>query len=170
MRILIIGAGALLLAACSEEAPKEAAKPVPATLPAGQYEVTTTVKTLASTDGTPVPTFAKAGDTIKTSGCVGADGLPAPELLAAKGDVCQLQNPYIRSGRLGLQLDCTRKGQGKIMADVTGKYTADGFDGTLTATSYFSGSGDYKLVEEIPARKTADVCSAAAGTTAPTKA
>ena len=152
--------GAVLLAGCSEEAPRKAAAAIPATLPPGQYEVSATVTTLASTDKTPLPTFAKQGETIKTQGCVGADGLPAPELLAAKGDVCQLQNPYVRSGRLNFQLDCTRKGQGKVMGDMMGKYTAEGFTGTLTATSYFPGPGDYKMVEGITARKVADQCTA----------
>jgi hypothetical protein len=148
------------LAACGQEAeaPKQAA--TPATLPAGTYEVTATVKSLVSTDKTPVPTFAKAGDTMTTRGCVGADGLPAPELLAAKGDVCEVQNPYVRSGRMNVTLDCNRKGQGKVMTMIDGKYDAQGFTGTLTATSSFSGPGDYKLVEDITARKVADQCTA----------
>ena len=70
--------GTVLLAACSQEAPKQAPKAAPATLPAGTYEVTATVKSLVSTDKTPLPTFAKVGDVINTQGCVGADGLPAP--------------------------------------------------------------------------------------------
>ena len=149
------------LAACGQEAeaPKKAA--VPATLPAGTYEVTATVKSLVSTDKTPVPTFAKVGDTMTTRGCVGADGLPEPELLAAKGDSCQVQNPYVRSGRMNLTLDCNRKGQGAVMAMVDGKYDAEGFTGTLTANSSFSGPGDYKLVEDVTARKVADQCTAA---------
>lgn len=163
MRSLLI-IGTLLLAGCGgEAAPKKEAEAVPAKLPAGQYEVTATVKSLASTDKTPVPTFAKVGDTIKSVGCVSEDGLPAAELLAAKGDSCQLTNPYVRSGRMNFQLDCNRKGQGKVMSNVSGSYTADGFTGTLTATSYFSGPGDYRLVEEVTARKVADQCTATAG-------
>lgn len=160
--ITIIIAGSLALAACGGEAPqkKEAAEAAPAKLPAGQYEVTGTVKSLRSTDKTPLPTFAKVGDVITTQGCVGEDGLPAPELLAAKGDVCQIQNPYVRSGRMNLTLDCNRTGQGKVMAQMDGRYTADGFTGTLTVNSMFSGAGDYELVEEIVARKVADQCTA----------
>lgn len=171
MRSILLAAAAVLLTSCGQEAeaPKKAA--VPATLPAGTYEVTATVKSLVSTDKTPVPTFAKVGDTMTTRGCVGADGLPAPELLAAKGDDCQVQNPYIRSGRMNVTLDCNRKGQGQVMTMVDGKYDAQGFTGTLTASSSFVGSGDYKLVEEISARKVADQCTAApAGEAAPTKA
>lgn len=158
----VVVVAALGLAACGGEAaaPKKAAE-VPKTLPPGTYEVTATVKSLVSTDKTPVPTFAKAGDVITTQGCVGADGLPAPELLAAKGDQCTLTDPYVRSGRMNVTLDCNRKGQGKVMTMVDGKYDAAGFTGTLTASSSFAGSGDYKLVEEITARKVSDQCTAA---------
>lgn len=152
--------GAVLLAGCSQEAPKEVAKAAPATLPAGTYEVTATVKSLVSTDKTPLPTFAKEGDVITTRGCVGADGLPAPELLATRGDTCQIQNPYVRSGRMNVTLDCNRKGQGQIMTMVDGKYDAESFTGTLTASSSFPGSGDYKMVQDITARKVADQCTA----------
>jgi hypothetical protein len=153
----------LSLAGCGQEAGAPKKAETPATLPAGTYEVTATVKSLVSTDKTPVPTFAKAGDTITTRGCVGADGLPAPELLAAKGDTCELQNPYVRNGRMNVTLDCNRKGQGKVMTMLDGKYDAAGFTGTLTATSSFAGSGDYKLVEEVTARKVGDQCTPAAG-------
>lgn len=161
MRIIVV-ASTLLLTACGPgeaEAPKKAA--TPATLPAGEYEVTAKVASLTSTDKTPLPTFTKQGDSRTVRGCVGADGLPAPELLAAQGDSCQLQNPYVRSGRMNFQLNCQRKGQGQVMADVTGSYTAEGFTGTLTATSFFAGPGDYRLVEEVSARKVADQCTAA---------
>lgn len=161
MRAFMITGLALALAACGGEeaaAPKKEAPP--AKLPAGEYEVTATVTSLTSTDNTPLPTFAKQGEVITTRGCVGADGLPAPELLAARGDVCTLQNPFVRNGRMNFQLNCDREGQGNVMADVNGTYTAEGFTGTLTATSFFPGSGDYRMVQELTARKVADQCSA----------
>lgn len=167
MRALLIVTSALLLGACGEQAaeqPKAAA--IPAKLPAGQYEVTTSVKSLVSTDKTPVPTFTKVGETRTVTGCVGEDGVPKVELLATEGDACVVTDPYIRSGRMNLTLDCTRPKQGKVMAILDGKYTADGFTGTQTATSTFAGSGDFRLVEELTARKLADQCAptaAAAG-------
>lgn len=164
MKRFALVAVSLGLAACGQEAeaPKKAAA-APATLPAGTYEVTATVTSLVSTDKTPVPTFAKVGDSIKTQGCVGADGLPAPELLAAKGDSCRLQDPYVRSGRMNVTLDCNRPGQGQVMTMLDGKYDAQGFTGTLTASSSFVGSGDYKMVQDVVARKTSDQCTAASG-------
>lgn len=162
MRLFVLF-GTVLLAACSQEAPKDAPKAAPATLPAGAYEVTATVKSLVSTDKTPLPTFTKVGEVIKTQGCVGADGLPAPELLAAKGDQCTLTDPYVRSGRMNVSLACNRTGQGKVNAILDGKYDAEGFTGSLTSSSSFSGPGDYKLVEDVVARKVADQCTAAGG-------
>lgn len=159
MRYVVL-LGTVFLAACSQEAPKEAAKAAPpATLVPGTYEVTATVKSLVSTDKSPLPTFAKVGDVINTRGCIGADGLPAAELLATRGDSCQVQNPYIRSGRMNLTLDCNRKGQGQVMTMVDGKYDANGFTGTVNASSSFPGSGDYKLVQDVTARKVADQCT-----------
>jgi hypothetical protein len=132
--------------------------------------VTTTVTSLRSTDKTPVPTFAQVGNATTTQGCVAEDGLPAPELLAARGDMCQIENPYVRSGRMNLTLACDRKGQGKVMAQVDGRYTTDGFTGTLTAASMFPGSGDYELVQEITARKVGDRCTADPGRKSAAKA
>jgi hypothetical protein len=47
------------------------------------------------------------------------------------------------------------------MTMVDGKYDADGFTGTVNASSSFPGSGDYKLVQDVTARKVADQCNAA---------
>lgn len=167
MKRIVLLATCLGLAACGQEAeaPKKAAA-APATLPAGTYEVTAKVASLVSTDKTPVPTFAKEGDTITTRGCVGSDGLPEPELLASKGETCRLQDPYVRSGRLNLTLDCNRKGQGQVMTMLDGKFDAESFSGKLTATSSFPGSGDYKMVQDITAKKVSDQCTPAAAGTA----
>lgn len=167
MRALFITSLALALAACGgeEAAPKKEARP--ATLPAGEYEVTATTTSLASTDKTPVPTFTKQGEVVTSRGCVGADGLPAPELLATRGDSCEIQNPFVSNGRMSLQLTCDRPGQGNVNADLTGTFTADGFTGTLMAQSSFAGSGDFRLVQEITARKVADQCTAAPAGAAP---
>jgi hypothetical protein len=169
MRLAILATTALL-AACSQEAeaPKKAA--APATIPPGEYEVTATVKSLRSTDKTAVPTFAKQGDTRTVRGCVRSDGLPAPELLAARGDSCTIQNPFVSNGRMNFQLNCNRPGSGNVMSDVTGTFTADGFTGTLISTSFFAASGDYRLEEDITARKIADQCTATGGAAGAPKA
>lgn len=161
MRALFITGLTLALSACGGEQPAPKKDARPATLAPGEYEVTATVTSLTSTDKTPVPTFTKQGDVTTTRGCVGADGLPAPELLAARGDSCTLQNPFVSNGRMNFQLRCNRPGKGSVNADVTGTFTADGFSGTLTSRSLFAGDGDYRLVQELTARKVADQCSVA---------
>lgn len=160
---IVLGAG-LLVACGGGEAEQNMVEAVPAKLPAGQWEVTAKVAALKSTDKTTPAIKAAAGDTATVSGCVGADGQPPAELFAAKGDQCAAQNPYIRNGRMNLQLDCTRTGSGKVMSDVSGNYTADGMTGTVITTSFFSGSGDYELRQEITGKRVGE-CTTAAGET-----
>jgi hypothetical protein len=163
MRTMLMLSGALLLAGCGGETAQEnvAAAP-PAKLTPGQYEVTASVSSSRSTDGTTPVVSAKQGDTITSQGCVGADGLPPAELFAAKGDECTVQNPYVRGGRMNLTLDCTRDGTpGKIMAEVNGNFTADGLTGTANTTSFIQGPGDYELRTDITGRRVGE-CTAAA--------
>lgn len=159
---MLIAAGAALLAGCGGEAQqKKEASAVPAKLTPGEYEVTATVKSFRSTDGNTPVLAAKQGDTITSQGCVGADGTPPPELFAAKGDACTVQNPYVRNGRMNLTLDCTRKGTpGKIMGEVNGSFTADGLTGSATTTSFIQGPGDYELRTDIAGRRVG-ACTAA---------
>ena len=162
---LMIGAG--LLAACSSGdagEQKAAVAAVPAKLPAGQWEVTATVAGLRSTDKTTPAVKLKEGDTVTATGCVGADGQPPAELFAAKGDQCAAENPYVRNGRMNVQLDCTRTGAGKVMSDVSGKYTADGMTATVTTTSFFSGSGDYELRQEVTGKRVGECAATPADT------
>ena len=163
-RTVLTTAAALLLAGCGgEEAPvKNTAAAAPAKLTPGQYEVTATVASFRSTDGNTPLVSAKQGDTITSSGCVGADGTPPAELFAAKGDQCSVQNPYVRNGRMNLTLDCTRPGtSGKIMAEVSGNFTADGLTGTASTTSFIQGPGDYELRTDVAGRRVGE-CSAGA--------
>lgn len=163
MRTKMMMGAALLLAGCGgggDEANTAAPAAPAAKLEPGQYEVTSTVTSFRSTDGTTPLVTAKAGDVITSQACVGADGKPPPELFAAKGDQCQAQNAYFRNGRMNLPLDCTREGAGKVMSEVTGKFTADSLEGATTVTSFFSGSGDYELRADIKGRRVGE-CSAA---------
>lgn len=163
MRISTIAGAGLLLAACGggDDAATNVAQAPPAKLTPGQYEVQATVTSFRSTDNSTPVLAAKQGDVLTSQACVGADGAPPPELFAAKGDVCQAQNPYVRNGRMNLTLDCTRKGTpGKIMAEVNGSFTADAMEGTATTTSFIQGPGDYELRAELKGRRVGE-CSAA---------
>jgi len=162
MRMVVIGGVALLLGACgSDEPAQNTATAVPAKLTPGQYEVQLTVTGFRSTDGNTPVVKAKPGDVITSQGCVGADGTPAPELFAAKGDVCTPQNPYIRNGRMNLSLNCTRKGTpGRIMAEVNGSFTADALTGTASTTSFIQGPGDYELKADVKGRRVGECTTA----------
>lgn len=164
MRKLGIMAAVGLLAACSggEAEQQKVAAPTPATLPTGQWEVTTRVASLKSTDKTTPLIKTAAGDVTTASGCVGADGAPPAELFAFKGDQCTVKDSYVRGGRVSVQLDCTRSGAGKVMGDVSGTYTADSMTGTATLTSFFTGSGDYELRQEITGKRVGECTAPAA--------
>lgn len=155
MRAMLIACGALLVAGCSEEAPtNNVVEAAPASIPAGEYEVTTTVASFRSTDGSTPIVQAKQGDTGTSRACVGSDGAPAPELFAAKGDVCTSQNGYTRNGRLNMTLKCKREGaSGDIMTEVSGSYTADSMKGSVTTISSLYGKGDYELHQDFTARR-----------------
>lgn len=163
MRILSVTAAALTVASCGTEAPTNQANTaaVAATPTAGEYEVTTTVTAFRSTDNQTPVVSAKQGDTGTSRACVGADGTLAPELFAASGDQCTAQNAYVRSGRINLALDCTRKGTpGKIMSEVNGSFTAEELKGSMTTTSFIQGPGDYELRQDFTARRVGE-CKAA---------
>jgi hypothetical protein len=161
-RIVVAASAAVLLAGCGTDepaAPATAAKA--AKLAPGQYEVQATVTSFRSTDGNSPLVTAKQGDVVTSQACVGADGVPPPELFAAKGDSCTVQSPYVRGGRMNLTLDCNRKGSnGKIMTEVNGSFTADGLEGSVNTTSFIQGPGDYELRADLKGRRVGE-CTAA---------
>lgn len=163
-KLLCMSGLALALAACGGGKPDQAAvEEAPATLAAGLYEVSAEVTQLASTDNTTPATKLKQGDKVTTRACVGADGKPAPELLAeAAGDKCEIKNSYIRMGRMSAQMSCSREGQpGYVMPAMMGSYSADGFEGEISTLTYFTAEGDYRMTRKVTAKRIGD-CPAAA--------
>ncbi|MFC7535950.1 DUF3617 domain-containing protein [Sphingomonas sp. GCM10030256] len=152
MRAVVTVAALMSLAACSSEAPPPPPAASPAKLAAGQWEVTAKVAELTSTDKTVPAVQAKVGDTATASACVEADGVLPAELFAVAGQQCAARNPYVRNGRMNLQLDCTA-GQGKVVGEINGKFTADSLTASVTSTSFFTGSGDYRLKRELTGRR-----------------
>ncbi len=149
--------GAILMVAmlggCGAAAVKTAAEP-PAKLPTGEYSVSAKVDALNSTDKTTPATKVKLGDTVVSVGCVGADNQPAAEMFAAAGDKCVAKESYVRSGRINVSYTCSRAGQpGEVMISADGRYTADGFTGKATTSTYFAGSGDYQQVSTLTAKR-----------------
>lgn len=151
MRAIMIMAAALLLGGCGNSAPPPPPA-APAKLPAGEWEVTAKVTSV----GGKVADKArvKVGDLLVSKACVGADGVAPPALFAAKGDSCEAQSPYVRNGRVNVQMSCTREGSGeKVMAAVNGKYTADAITGDGRVTTYVSGMDNHVVEQELTGRR-----------------
>ena len=160
--VLLIAAAASVtaLAACGNE-PTPAAAPAEeaaAKLAAGEYEVSTKVEDLRSTDNTTPATKAKlaAADAapVVHRACIAADGEIAPAMFAEAGDECATENSYVRSGKINLTLNCKRTGNpGQILQSVAGKFEADSFTATVNTGTYFSGSGDYAMRRTMTAKR-----------------
>ena len=155
MRKLIIAAGAVLLvSACSEEAPVKQAEEASASLAGGQYEASWKVASLNSVDKTTPATNLKQDASGTTLACIAADGTIDPALFAEDGDSCTASNPYVRNGRIGLDLTCKREGtSGEVRQSVSGSFKADALDAEVSTTTYLSGAGDYAMTRTISAKR-----------------
>jgi hypothetical protein len=150
MRTTLTITGALLLAGCGNNAPPPP-PPAPATLPAGEWEVSAKVTSL---DGKAKDAAAiKVGDVLTARACVAADGVAPPALFAAEGDSCEAQSPYVRNGRLNMQMTCKRKGGVNVMATVAGTYTPDSIKGDSRSTAYVSGMDNYVVKQDLSGRR-----------------
>ena len=155
----------LALAACGQAppAPKAEAKP-PATLPAGQWEVTREVTRFTALDDGKPAIAAKAGDKTTISVCVapGETAKPKPELVGGNAaDGCTYDSLYLANGRLNAALACAPKGmRGKLFVSSSGTYTAAAIDLTLTKSTQLSGTGDVRVDEKITGRLASPTCTA----------
>jgi hypothetical protein len=153
----------LLLAACGGEAPKQdtaAAAEVPVSFPAGEWEFTSTIEKLQSTDQS-TPAIARAvGSSEAIKACI-KDGKDLINVFPAKGDTCTVSTSYTRNGRVNTAYNCKRPGRGgDLNPTVNGNYTADTAEVTVVTSTMFSGDGDYDLTEKVTAKRLGD-CPAA---------
>lgn len=155
MRKLIIAAGAVLLvSACSNEAPVKQQEEASASLAGGQYEASWKVASLTSVDKTTPATNLKQDASGTTLACIAADGTIDPALFAEDGDSCTAKNPYVRNGRIGLDLICKREGtSGEVRQSVSGSFKTDTLDAEVSTTTYLSGAGDYAMTRTISAKR-----------------
>ncbi|WP_265569859.1 DUF3617 domain-containing protein [Sphingomicrobium nitratireducens] len=157
---LAAGCAALALSACGgggdTAAPEEKAGPVDLLLP-GEYEITTIVTQLDSSDGS-TPATSATLDTSRThTVCVGEDGLLPPETFGEDGDTCTIENPYFRRGKIRQQLACQREANaGQIQLQVDAEFTAEGVDGTVKSGTYFAGDGDYSMTRSLSGKRVGD--------------
>lgn len=158
---MIAASAAIFVSACSNEAP--AAKPkeeTPTTLQAGKYQGTWKVASVQSVDRTPPATKLKQDATGPAEGCVAADGSIDASLFAEDGDTCTVANPYVRNGRIGMDLTCKRKGQnGEVRQSISGTFTSDALDAEVSTTTYLSGAGDYSMQRTVTAKRVGE-CTA----------
>lgn len=156
MRNLIFAAtAAILVSACSEEAPvKQKEETTPTTLAAGQYQGSWKVASVQSVDKTTPATELKQDATGPAAACVAADGTIDPALFAEGGDSCTVANPYVRNGRIGMDLTCKREGEsGQVRQSVSGTFTGDSIDAEVSTTTYLAGAGDYSMTRSVTAKR-----------------
>ena len=143
---------------------EETAAAVPS---AGQYEASWKVTSVRSVDKSTPATKLKQDAAGTNTGCVAADGTIDPALFAEDGDTCTVANPYVRNGRLSMDLTCKRKSQtGEVRQSVSGTFKADSMDVEVSTTTYLSGYGDYAMSRTITAKRVGE-CAPATGSAKP---
>ncbi len=147
-------APALLLAACGETEQKPAEPAVPTAFPTGQWEVTSTVESLASTDKSTPAVAAKVGDTATRKACI-TDAKDLAALFTSAGAKCTTISDYARQGRVNTAYQCPAKG-GFTSPMANGRYTADTLEVQLDTSSRFSGAGDFQMREKATGKRLGD--------------
>ena len=156
MRNLVIVAGAaMLLASCGDDAPVKNEPETATSIEPGQYQADWKVTSLRIVDKNPTAaTNLKQDATGTTTACVAADNAIDPALFAEDGDSCTIGNPYVRNGRMQMDLTCSRKGvDGQVRQSVSGTFTADTIDAEVSTTTYLSGYGDYAMTRNFTAKR-----------------
>lgn len=160
--LLLAALVALPMAGC-EEPPKPVAAPAaPAIFPAGEWEVTALTEKLRSSDKSTPATDAKVGAAVTRRICSPAGPKPAPALFAAEGDDCTLDSDYAKNGRINMSMQCKRPGKGQLALTLDGKYDSQSFEVVVVTGTYFAGSGDYALTQNMKGRRIGD-CPATTG-------
>jgi hypothetical protein len=165
-KIVIAATAAIFVTSCSNDAAPaaKAQEATPTVLKGGQYDGSWKVASVQSVDRTTPATKLKQDSSGSARGCVTADGTIDAALFAEDGDKCTIANPYVRNGRIGMDLTCTRKGQtGEVRQSVSGTFTADALDAEVSTTTYLSGTGDYAMTRTVTAKRIGE-CPAATAT------
>lgn len=153
---MIVAASLMLFAACSE-APKPVEKKAPpAAFPAGEWEVTSLTEKLRSADQTTPATKHKIGVAETRKICSPAGPKPSPTLFADQGDDCKLDSDYAKKGRINMSMQCQRPGRGQVALTLDGKYDETTFEVVAETGTYFTGSGDYALTQNIKGKRLGD--------------
>lgn len=158
MRILAL-IPLLVLAACSDGAEadqKGKQAEAPTGLQAGQWETTSQYDSVtAQDDGVPAIRLT-AGDKVTVSNCLAeadAKRPPAAVLAGLEDATCEYDNFYMSRGRLNATLSCTRPDlKGRLMINLSGSYTATGFEARSNLSSFLESAGDLKASAKVTGR------------------
>ncbi|MEO8141647.1 MAG: DUF3617 family protein [Sphingomicrobium sp.] len=146
----------MLLVACSEAPKPVEEKAPPAAFPAGQWEVTALTEKLRSADNSTPATKHKIGAAETRKICSPAGPKPSPTLFADQGDDCKLESDYAKNGRINMSMQCKRPGRGQVALTLDGKYDETTFEVVAVTGTYFTGSGDYALTQNIKGKRIGD--------------
>jgi hypothetical protein len=161
-KLIIAASAAVLVTGCSEEKPVQEEE-VATALDPGQYEASWKVSALRTIDKSTPATNLKLDATGTTTACIAADGSIDPALFAEDGDTCTMANPYVRNGRLSMDLTCTRKGTGgEVRQSVSGTFKKDSLETEVSTTTYLAGYGDYAMTRTFTAKRIGECPPAAA--------
>ena len=154
-KLLIAASAAIFVTACSNDAaPAKPPEATPTTLQAGKYQGTWKVASVQSVDKSTPATKLKQDASGSSEGCVAADGSIEATLFAEDGDTCTVANPYVRNGRIGMDLTCRRKSaSGEVRQSVSGTFTGDSLNAEVSTTTYLSGYGDYAMQRTVTAKR-----------------
>lgn len=169
MRTWVLAAAAAVLASgCSQDepAPVENESDSAGALAPGLYQATWTVSGIKSTDTSPPSNGIEQGATGTAQGCVAADGTIDPALFAEGEDACTASSSYVRSGRISMQLECSRPGEnGQVMQSVNGSGNAEGIEAEVSTTTYLAAVGDYQMTRTLTAKRVGECPPAGADAT-----
>lgn len=131
----------------------------------GQWTLQTEVTAFTQTDRTesrrPVidtPVGTRATETV----CVESSA-PSPAMFGGEGNDCGAENPYVRNGRISVQLLCSRRGlTGNILVGVDGTFTGDTVTFDRDVRTAVVGGGDVAMTVHVTGQRTGD-CAPQAG-------
>ena len=164
MRALLVIPIILIAASCGEAPVENKAGPAASPqLPAGMWELTSEVTSLAKVDTEAPRINTPVGTRATNSVCV-RDGHQVPSAFFAGADYrCTYGNYYARNGRLNVTLTCRRDGlAGDINMAADGTYQGDTAEFRRNLRSNLTTEGDAVIDARVTARRTGECPAGAA--------
>jgi hypothetical protein len=154
----------ILAASCGETPAENKAEPAAARLPAGQWELSSEVTSLAKVD-TEAPRLNTPAGTRATNSVCAAEGHQLPTaFFSGEGYRCTYGTYYVRNGRVNVTLSCHREGlQGSITMSADGTYQGDTVEFRRNLRTNLTTEGDAVIDSRVTGRRTGECTPAAAG-------